>query len=183
MIAHGRDFIDFAVGDYNANAIIEQYHQEVAGFKPPVVIYGFDISDIELSAARQQNVIATHWMSLAWLQNLISRMKWISQGEKSYEEYYQQTFEKNSLEFYKFLKQLKTATEDSGSELYVVLLPDLKSQNLRGINEIYSDIEAELLNYKIKVLNLQTHEDWKDPQYWVSTQDSHPNSKMHHLIF
>lgn len=183
LIAQGRDFIDFAVGNYNANAILEQYKQEVAEFKPPVVIYGFYINDIELTSAGKHNTLAANWMSLAWVQNLFYRMKWFSKGEKSYEEFYKQTFEKNALEFYRFLKQLKAETAQSHSELYVVLLPDLNSQNLPGINQIYSDIEAELLNNKVKVLNLQTHEDWKDPQYWVSAQDSHPNSKMHYLIF
>jgi lysophospholipase L1-like esterase len=174
---------NFAVGNYNSDAILTQFEKVVVPLSPEIVIWGFYINDIELISLQEDSFLSRHSIFFAWAKGLAHRFKWWNAGEPQYENYYQETYAKNKVAFMKTVQQVQQESTRVGSQLYIVLLPDLNVPERSLVDGIYDDINLSLREIGIRSLNLQSHKEWRSPEFWVSRQDSHPNHVVHQRIF
>lgn len=174
---------NFGVGNYNIEAVQNQFQLEVKGLQSQVIIWGFYINDLELNSHQEHSFLSEHSVFYAWIKGLVHRMRWWSADKQSYQNYYTDIYNQNKKTFLQSVDSLHQEITQSGSKLYVVLLPDLNALPGSAIDGIYDDINRSLREIQIETLNLHSLKEWRTQDSWISKQDSHPNKKVHQQIY
>ena len=176
------------VGNYNSRQVLHFLQEQAHILKPTEVIYAFFINDLEPEQTNQYGFILSHCMLFATLKSVLARFIGHRKVQGNYFDYYSGLFDntENLARFKNDMAQMKRLSNNlEGFRLTVLLIPDLHQLEPYPFQSNYQHIKAILDEQGIRYIDALAGFDKSIPprQYWVASDDAHPNKLANQAIF